>query len=433
MIMTDLPGFAVRSAGFYFILLCLTAVLCALVSRGRPKTALCKIVSIPAAVLAFVPAAAIEEYSVRLNNLRPVSAWVNYTLSKPVLLFAVYAALITAALTFTVIRLIRLYRTTLTEQSVRDGLNHLPDGVCFSLPDGFPRLVNNRMQYISNSAFGSGVSDTLQLENRLKNNDFLPGCSTEKDNANTFLVLPDGNVFQLKQQEITAAGRPFREIIAYDVTERYGKIHELKKRNEHLASVNRQLRDYLGNIDRSVREKEILAAKISLHNRLGQCLLVLSSYLSGVENDRKTVTEQLHQTVELLKSNTPEEEGNDRLHALMKAAQAVGVEIKINGEIPARLKEVIEIALHECLTNTVKHAQGHLLEAEITETGGETAVTFTNDGLPPRGPVRETGGLANLRAAVLRQNGEMVIESEPVFRMTLRFHNLQTALQEKEI
>ena len=61
----------------------------------------------------------------------------------------------------------------------------------------------------------------------------------------------------------------------------------------------------------------------------------------------------------------------------------------------------------------------HLRDAVKKLTGRDVAV-FVSDGEPPAGPVRETGGLANLRALIERQGGQMEIESAPVFRLVLR-------------
>ena len=309
----------------------------------------------------------------------------------------------------------------MSAQSVCEGIDQLPDGVCVSLPNGFPRLVNDRMQRISNAAFGVGVLDARQLERRMERRAFQPGCRLEERDGNLFLCLPDGGVWQLKRQGVTVEGCEMTETIAYDVTERYNDLLELEQRNERLAEVNRQLHDVLGNMDRIVREKEILAAKIRLHGNVGQCLLSVQSYLTGGGISRETVTKELHNTVSLLRNNVADEHTEDRMYALYEAAKTVDVTINLHGEIPPRWKELTEIAIHECLTNTVKYAGGHVLDVTIRQDDDAATVELTNDGRPPKGPINETGGLKNLRALAERQGGEMRVEWEPAFRLTLRF------------
>ncbi|MBQ6268379.1 MAG: ATP-binding protein [Clostridia bacterium] len=422
MRMIDLPLGAIRGAGFLFLLLSLAAVMCAVFAFGKPKAAGYCILSALIAPLSFLPVSLFENYSVRMNfPTSPVSAVTIWGISLPVWIYSLAAALFAAAELLIATQLRRRIHMALTEQSIREGLDQLPDGVCFSLPDGFPRLVNDRMQQISSAAFGEGVTDARLFDLTASQQALLPGCAVKTDNDNTFLLLPDGKVWQIQQRGITADRKPFTETIAYDATTRFHSLQELKTRNERLTQVNRRLRDYLEHIDRTVREKEILAAKIRLHNRLGECLLAMRSYLTGVEGDRATITEQLQQTAALLQNNEPDVPATDRLQAVLKAAQAVGVEIRITGELPPAHKELLEVAIHECLTNTVKHAQGHLLEVGVTQDGDGVTVTLTNDGKPPAGPVQETGGLRNLRAMTQAQGGTMEIESTPAFRLILRF------------
>ena len=44
---------------------------------------------------------------------------------------------------------------------------------------------------------------------------------------------------------------------------------------------------------------------------------------------------------------------------------------------------------------------------------------FTNNGTPPRAPVKESGGLANLRRLIEKIGGTMTINSSPQFEMIL--------------
>ena len=337
----------------------------------------------------------------------------------PVWVVAAVWGLFLAVTTVLLIRSEKTIRRELSARSVCEGLNQLPDGVCVSMQNGFPRLVNDRMQRISNAAFGVGVLDTLQLDEKLKQHEFLPGCRLEERGENRFLILPDGSVWQIKQRPLHVKNRNLTEMIAYDLTELYSDLMELEQRNERLVAVNGQLRDVLGNMNRIVREKEILAARIRLHNDLGQCLLMLENYLLH-GGDRDAVLRELLKTAQLLESKQSDDHTEDRLFALFDAAKAVGVELRLQGDLPEMWKELIEIAMLECLVNTVKHAKGKTLDVTFARDEGFYTVNITNDGVPPKSPVRETGGLLNLRKLADRQGAEMTVESEPVFRLTLR-------------
>lgn len=421
MRLIDLSPVALRAIGFALYMIALAALFCASRAFRLPAGKGVFACSLIAGLVNFMLSAAVAIVLIRMKNNQPFAPLTQRILALPVPGVGLFAAVSLAASIVLLIRLRRLLREELSTLSVCEGLDLLPDGICVSLPDGLPRLVNSSMQQIANAAFGAGVQDARWFDEKLEHRDLTPGCSVETDDGNSFLLLADGTVRQLQRKTISVDGKPMTELIAYDVTERYRALQELRARNARLKKTNRHLRTYLESIDRAVREKEILTAKIRLHNRLGQCLLAIHSFLGGTDGSRAAITEQLRQTVALLQSDAPSAPAQDRLHAVRKAAGAIGVEIRITGEIPPEYKLLFEVALHECLTNTFKHAHGHLLEAEITQTAETVTIKLTNDGDPPAGPVEETGGLRNLRTAVEHLGGIMEIESTPAFVLTLRF------------
>ena len=55
----------------------------------------------------------------------------------------------------------------------------------------------------------------------------------------------------------------------------------------------------------------------------------------------------------------------------------------------------------------------------ITESEAAVTAVFSNNGIPPKGPVTETGGLAVLRKSVEAEDGSMTVQSEPAFLLTI--------------
>ena len=420
-LLCDLPANMIRAVGFGFYVTGFLAVVCIVRSFGHPKTGKNIVFCLPILLVSILFANNIHAYSVYsipgIEFLKDISY--DAVFSLPVWVVALVWVLSLAATSALMIRLEARIRRELSAQSVCEGLNQLPDGVCVSLPNGFPRLVNDQMQRISNTAFGVGVLDTVQLDALMEKRAYRPGCRMEEREENRFLLLSDGSVWQMKKQPLHAEGRDMTEMIAYNVTERYHDLLELEQRNARLAAINGQLRDVLSNMNRIVREKEILAARVRLHNDLGQCLLMLENYLQR-GGDCEEVLRELSATAEMLWNKQSDEQTDDRLVALLEAAEAVGVKIRMRGELPEAWKETIELAILECLINTVKHAKGKRLDVTFARDGGFYTVSITNDGEPPKGTVRETGGLANLRTLAVRQGAEMTVESKPVFRLILR-------------
>ena len=321
------------------------------------------------------------------------------------------------------LRLVRLSHRTLSARSVCEGFDQLPDGICFSLRDGFPRLVNDRMQSISHAAFGENIANAERLNRRLEKRDLQPGCSVDEDERNTFLLLPDATAWRLKQKPMIVDKKEMTETVAFDTTERYRALNELRKRNARLEQVNRQLRDYMQQMDHIMREREFLRAKIRLHDELGNILLAIRNYLSQPGGDRKALVDLILTETKILQTQNVPDRSDDPLFAVEQAAKMIGAAIHYEGALPKLHREVVVVAIHECLTNAVKHAGGKNLFVRVAQTDSQTVVSLTNDGDPPAGPVRETGGLGDLRRLAEQNGVEMQVESAPVFRLQLKFES----------
>ena len=432
ILLRDLPNSTAFAIAFALYLISLGSAFCAVRASHSPATRKQFLLCLLTALLNYIVASAVIIYVQSLFLSHPVSAYLTRMMTLPFWVVCLLAVVSCAAVVVMFIRMERIIGSELSAQSVCEGLDQLPNGVCYNTEDGFPELVNNKMQEISNMAFGVGVLNTHIQHERLESGDLQPGCRTEDRDENRFLLLPNDTAWLLQEQTITVGEHTMTETIAFDVTQRYNSLKELEHRNARLESVNRRLQDYLNDMNRIVREKEVLAAKIRLHAELGQSLLAIRSYLTTGEDNRKSVIEQITNTVIQLQSNMLDEHSEDRFYALQEAAKTVGVAITIQGKIPPVYSDLLAVAIHECLTNTVKHAAGHQLDITIAETGDRYAVTLTNDGKPPDGTIEETGGLGNLRALTEKQNGTMEIEETPVFRLKLQLPVKQAQHPEEE-
>ena len=309
--------------------------------------------------------------------------------------------------------------SSLTPQSLEDGLNSMTDGVAFVSTKGVPLLVNSSMQRVYFEALGLTSFDSDRLEKGLQRNELNEGCSSEIRGKGYYLHMADGSVWDIQKRIIMIGRKKIWEILAYDVTERYRKSMELEERNSHLEEVNRSIRAYTREMNAIIREEEVLAAKIRIHDDVGRALLALKSYLIR-GGDREALMEMWQFTAGLLRGENIPDGSADPIAALKEAADAVGVRLVLNGDIPEDLRKLIAIAIHECLTNTVKHADGTELTVDITDDNGTVTAVFTNDGDPPEGEISESGGLKSLRSAVEQVRGEMEIASDPRFMLTIK-------------
>ncbi|MBQ9228144.1 MAG: ATP-binding protein [Eubacterium sp.] len=340
----------------------------------------------------------------------------------PTAAVVILTAVLTAATVLLAVRVRRVSNEALTPNAILEGLDMLPDGICFSTEDGLALLVNTKMQNICQEALGEPLMDTVSVLEKIRAGKLRDGCNLTTLGGETFLHLSDGSVWSFYLGSLQVNDKKINEMIAYEVTEQYTKSRELDIRNRHLQEVNRQLKAYDRNMDEMIREREILAAKVKLHDDVGRSLLALRAYLSQPSADREALVALWQFTVSVLKREAVSNDSEDRLETLYKAAKAVDVTLRIDGEIPQepRLNRLVAQAINECLTNTVKHADGSELNVRLTEQDGIIVVELTNNGRQPKKPIKEKGGLRNLRTSVELYGGMMEVIAQPRFLLRIK-------------
>lgn len=389
----------------------------------------------------------------------------------PWIIVALVMVVIFAAEVLCLVEVDRAGRDKLSPGSVKESLDALPDGVCFFSEDGRILLSNRLMQHISSDITGIGILNGEKLWRCIEEK------SVKTDVSDGLVILTsDSKVWNVRRSEIEAEGNRINEIVALDVTEQYELRRELEERNERLNSVNERLRIFSRDMSRLTAEKELLDAKIKVHDDLGRSLLAFRAYLTAEpsKRDRSKLLPLWRYVISVMKKETAPSEEWD---AIEKTAESLHIQIEINGDLPAGLADLpagpaglpvnqfgglhadlddlpvsgaarsaIMAAIRECLTNTARHAGGDRLFVLIkcgVEQGADHASTsgnpsasgtapcadaphgirveITNNGRMPLTPVQEAGGLSNLRRMVERAGGNMTIESSPQFLLRLDF------------
>ena len=348
-------------------------------------------------------------------------------------------------------------RDMITTRSIKESIDLLPDGVCFSTDRGMPILMNSRMRQLCTEFTGEGLMDTEKFWRDLRNGNVRKGIRPLKQREAAFIDT-NGQVWDFRRSRLSYGGEKVTEISAVNITTQYHLHKELVARYERLNDVNSRLHHFSEEVEKVTREKEILAAKIKLHDEIGRSLLILRSYLTETpeksaqtetpeksaqtetpEKSAQTETsEKSAQTenrdrsrllplwqyiVTSMQEGTILKEREDSLLLLKKEAADFNVDIFLEGLLPANpsVRNVIFAAVRECAGNTAKHARGDRLFITIHDTEENTEVFITNNGNAPGGSIHETGGLKNLRKMVEERGGSMQIKSSPVFVLHLCF------------
>lgn len=339
-------------------------------------------------------------------------------------------------------------RDMITTRSIKESIDLLPDGVCFSTDRGMPILMNSRMRQLCTEFTGEGLMDTEKFWRDLRNGNVRKGIRPLKQREAAFIDT-NGQVWDFRRSRLSYGGEKVTEISAVNITTQYHLHKELVARYERLNDVNSRLHHFSEEVEKVTREKEILAAKIKLHDEIGRSLLILRSYLTETpeksaqtetpeKNAQTETSEKSAQTekrdrsrllplwqyiVTSMQEGTILKEREDSLLLLKKEAADFNVDIFLEGLLPANpsVRNVIFAAVRECAGNTAKHARGDRLFITIHDTEENTEVFITNNGNAPGGSIHETGGLKNLRKMVVERGGSMQIKSSPVFVLHLCF------------
>ena len=319
---------------------------------------------------------------------------------------------------------IHLYeRNRITTMSVKEAIDSLPTGILCYAPGARVLLVNRAMEEFCRSSTGTELSDGEEFYSLLHEGALLPDCARVSAGGELVIILPDKTAWKIGDDQIQYEKYPVRMLIASEITEEYGKTQDLQLMREKVENLGKSLRKVNREIVALTAEREILNAKIRIHDELGSNLLAIKRFLlsGGTEKEKAELTSSLSRSVFFLK-NDSRLVVRDEYELLIGMAERLGLTISVTGELPRTgpSKQVIASAIHECLTNTIRHAHGDELHVEIREDENTMTAVFTNNGDPPENGITEKGGLAVLRELTEQIGGSMTTQARPEFRLTIK-------------
>lgn len=309
-----------------------------------------------------------------------------------------------------------------TPDAVQQAVDALPDGLSISSRDGLVRLSNLRINTLSRILTGNVLTDAGLFWESI--------VDKGKEQGGTFLVdIPGEEVWLFTKESINIGGVDYDQITAMNVTERYMIIRELEEKHGHLQDIRKRMKEVSDLSGDMFIAQEEADARTALHNQLGQVLLMGRYYINHQDiTDPKMVyaaTRQMNQFL-LGEAKEPYRGEEDRLAQAVAMANSIGVRVVIYGSEPENddIRKILSQAVTECAANTVKHAEGNTITVDIAANESGTVIDITNNGKPPKGEIRESGGLLSLRHDIESAGGRVRIESEPGFRLTMTFEKM---------
>ena len=216
-------------------------------------------------------------------------------------------------------------------------------------------------------------------------------------------------------------------MIAAEMTAQYRVTSELREKNRRLKDVQARMKALAAHELELVTAREVMNARVTVHNQMGNVLLSGRYYLDHPESmdDAELLRLLEYSSSFLLGEAEQPEPVPDALEQAVQTARRIGVTVELQGATPqdARHRDLLARAVNQCAANAVRHAEGDRLTVRLRESGTQLTAVFTNNGKPPAGPIAETGGLAALRRTVEAAGGSMTVESAPAFRLILTFQD----------
>ena len=315
---------------------------------------------------------------------------------------------------------VRWTGTHLWAASIKEGIDRLPTGLCFYEPSGFVKLSNTCIEQLCVELTGRLLLDGGAFWEAVRARD----CTGEGASEDAAIIrLGDGRVWSVRRSFVGTKKEPIYEVSAADISEEWEIAARLRETEREARIRNARLKALSRSIGYLSMEQEALNAKIKIHDRLGQKLLMSKRYLllADSEGGEKELRDGWLLESELLLTNK-KELWQQAGFVAVKDAEALGIRVETEGELPQEeaLSQVLDTAIRTCATNVLRHAGGEVLRIRCKEFFDRYELVFTNDGEQPDGEIREAGGLLNLRREAESLGGGMETMGEPEFRLLLK-------------
>lgn len=236
-------------------------------------------------------------------------------------------------------------------------------------------------------------------------------------------------VYRVSEEPFLLHGRPYRQIMAVDITREFGLLEDLLHNNLVLQSNNQQLEGLLENIEVVQTAKETYKLRNRIHDVLGQRLSILHMYLQQMDSEvaPPPVDELLPMLEDIVQDFTGREHKDPKLNLehICNALELVGTKLHIEGELPTlpAVANVFLQIIREATTNAIRHGQATNIYIQLRDDEHFYYMDITNDGsVPPQTPqnLREGDGIGGMRFKLKEISGQVEIQTQPRFGLKIK-------------
>ncbi len=309
-----------------------------------------------------------------------------------------------------------------SKSAIKEAFDNLPMGICYFSTSGLPVLCNQQMHKLVYAMTGRDLQMLTDLTDALSAIETTAGFGKD-GNA---VLFPDNTVWRFSAYAVTAE-EEYIQYVAADMTEIYYRTKELAELTAEQAKTVKGMQTIVSNVVAITREEEILHMKMHIHDKVGWFLGRLQKYIGEPDysENKDDIIAALNDVADSLRGEIGHDDVIDPLTELCRVAKNLGVIVTISGEGLIKgnptIERILQNAIRECVTNTIRHVEGDSLFVAITNEDGKISIRITNNGRQPETEITEGGGLSSLRKQIEKTGGVMSIQSQPQFALRLTF------------
>ena len=303
---------------------------------------------------------------------------------------------------------------------IKKAIDSYPGGICFSALDGRVILVNEKMNQLMLELTGHTILTWEELANFASNGkaekltqSWLPkDPDKESIHQQLFFRFSDSSVWRF---ELRFLASNTVQIEAAEITELYRLSEELYENTIRLQDMQKRQKALLDGIVEVNLNKEILTAKMHIHDELGHCLLATTKAITedSLAENADTLRKSWNSTIQDFSNiSTVWTVPDSSLQPeLMQVAELIGCKVIFLGEQPKSRKalQLLYAAIREALTNAVRHVNATELMVKIEQDEKSYHIEISDNGSVSVSSITEGNGLSALRQRLEQEGASLKV------------------------
>ena len=309
---------------------------------------------------------------------------------------------------------------------IKKAIDSYPGGICFSALDGRVILVNEKMNQLVLELTGHTIlnakvawEELASFANNSKAEKLTqPWLPKEPDNGNRnphqqlFFRFSDSSVWRF---ELKFLDPNTLQIEAAEITKLYRLSEELYENTIRLQEMQKRQKSLLDSIVEVNLNKEILAAKMHIHDELGHCLLATTKAITedSLAENADVLRENWNSAIrDFSNISTVWTVPDSSLQSeLMQVAELIGCKVIFSGKQPTQRKalQLLYAAIREALTNAVRHADATELMVKIEQDEKNYHIEISDNGGVTVSKITEGNGLSALRQRLEQEGASLKV------------------------